>query len=81
MIEGLRKLLEKIEPWEEIKTIIPGRTNRSKSVRKLEIRIQYDTKDGVKCIAQSRASVQEVFIVTTNRDAFKQHFKELTESS
>lgn len=71
MIKGLRKFLEQIEPWEEIKSIIPGEIRPTKSVVQFTLSIQYGTPTGVKCLARSGSAVQEVFIVTSNREKFK----------
>ena len=65
MIEGLRELLEELEKVQEIKSIIPARINQKKGTsRGTSLKIQYPTKTGLKCLAISRNSVQEVFIVT-----------------
>lgn len=71
MIKGLRKFLESIEPWDEIKSIIPGEIHPTKSVKPLKLEVKYNTKSGVKCIAHSGSAVQEVFIVTAVPEAFK----------
>ena len=63
MIPGLRKLLEEIEPWPEIKSIVPGEIRRSSSFVSLRLVVQYQTQTGVKCLAKSGGAVQEVFIV------------------
>lgn len=67
MVKGLAKLLEKIESWPEIKSIIPGRIKPSKNLSDLHLTIQYKTKNGVKCLAKSDG-VQEVFFVTSKQD-------------
>ena len=72
MIKGLRKLLEQIEPWGEIKSIIPGEIRPTKSVIQLKLDVQYDTPSGVKCLARSGSAVQEVFIITSQPEQFKQ---------
>lgn len=72
MIQGLRQLLEQIEPWDEIKSIIPGEIRPTRSHRPLSLDVKYDTPTGVKCLAKSGSAVQEVFIVTSNPGVFKQ---------
>jgi len=78
MIAGLRNLLEQIEEWPEIKSIIPGEI---KSVRtpfpKLMLVCQYEIETGLKCFAKSKRSVQEVFIVTTEKEALIARLKAL----
>lgn len=64
MIKGLKLFLESIEGWEEIKSIIPGRINQSKSYTELHLTIQYKTNDGVKCLAKGEG-IQEVFFVSS----------------
>ena len=68
MIKGLRRFLESIENWEEIKSILPGAIHRTKSVQEFNIRVQYLTRTGLKCLAFSGSAVQEVFIVTGKPD-------------
>lgn len=73
MINGLREILEQIETWDEIKTIIPGRIEPIKYNKPLSIKVQYNTLTGIKCIVRSGTAVQEVFIVTPNLEALKEH--------
>lgn len=65
MIDGLRDFLESIETWEEIKSIIPGRIKPIDKSHVLRIKVQYQTTDGLKCLALSGNAVQEVFIVSS----------------
>ncbi len=65
IIDGLAVFLERIEDWEEIRSVIPGKINRIRSsMGSLKIRIQYPTVSGLKCLAREAAAVQEVFFVT-----------------
>lgn len=75
MIDGLRKFLEQIESWDEIKSIIPGEIHPTKSVARFTLSVQYETPTGVKCLAKSSSAVQEVFITTQNPTVFKQHLE------
>ena len=77
IIQGLRKFLEHIEPWDEIQTMIPGEIHHTKSVQKFTLEIKYATQTGLKCIARSGSSVQEVFIVTAYPDVFKERLAEV----
>ncbi len=79
MIEGLRELLEKLEPTKEIKAIIPGRISRKRSHSKLTIRVQRPTITGIKCLATVDHSVQEVFIVTNEADTVMKIVSSLSE--
>lgn len=65
MIKGLAKLLESIQHWDEIKTIIPGRIKPSKNLTQLHLLVQYMTNNGIKCLAKGEG-VQEVFFVSPN---------------
>src|SRR5438552_3482910 len=71
MIQGLRQFLEKIQVWDEIKSIIPGEIRPTKASVLLRLEIKYDTPTGVKCLARSGAAVQEVFIVTSSPEIFR----------
>jgi hypothetical protein len=66
MINGLREVLEAIAGWEEVKSIIPAVINRRKGASSggIQLKVQYPTKDGLKCLAHGIGVVQEVFIVT-----------------
>jgi len=72
IIQGLRDLLENIQNWEEIRSIIPGRINakgRGMKVNKgIILSFQYETPTGIKCLAKNKSSVQEVFIVSNNKE-------------
>ncbi|MBI4120360.1 MAG: hypothetical protein HY454_02740 [Parcubacteria group bacterium] len=81
MIQGLRQLLEQIEPWDEIKSIIPGEIKPAKSHKPLSLGVKYNTPTGIKCLARSGSAVQEVFIVTSNPKAFKQHLENFQQTS
>ena len=73
MIGGLRAWLEnELEPIPEIRSIIPGRINRTRGGQsELRIRYQYETETGAKLIAHGPGVVQEVFIVTTDPEAVR----------
>jgi len=77
MIEGLKKLLESIQNWDEIQGIIPGIINPSKASSDIYLTIQYKTTSGLKCIAKSRAVVQEVFFISNNSDALQKKIEDL----
>ena len=79
MIDGLRTLLEtKVEPIEEVNSIIPGRMNHKKGgTGRIILKIQYKTRTGLKCIALSRNKAQEVFIVTDKPDIVSERLNNL----
>lgn len=66
MIQGLRALLEMIEPWPEITAITPGRIAHTKAAQPgIKLKVQYHTPSGLKCMARAGGAAQEVFIVTS----------------
>lgn len=75
MLQGLRKWLESIESWTEIKSIIPARIRRSGSSGDLEIKVQYQTPTGVKCLARGKGAVQEIFIVSSDPSALEKRLR------
>lgn len=78
MIKGLRKLLESIEDWEEITSIIPARIKPIKAVEpRLRLTVQQRTPTGFKCLARSGSAVQEVFIVSSKLEALQKKIEAL----
>lgn len=72
VIKGLEKLLQKIEAWEEVRSIIPGRIKPAKNSTHLHMTVQYITKTGIKCLAFSDGAVQEVFIVCSSKEEIEE---------
>ena len=70
MIKGLRKILNQIAKWDEVQGIIPGRIEVAKQGGKPRLRVSYKTGSGLKAIARGNGSVQEIFFITDNSDAF-----------
>jgi hypothetical protein len=77
MIDDLRKFLEEIESWEEIKSIIPAVINNTKGGVLFLFRVRYATEKGLKCFAQSGHSIQEVFIVTSDPKKLQEKIEKL----
>ncbi len=77
MIAGIENLLEILESWEEVISIIPGRINPVNKSHSAHLKIQYETITGLKCIALSGPAVQEVFIVTSDVDIFRMRLEAL----
>ncbi|MFW5719609.1 MAG: DUF2103 domain-containing protein [Candidatus Dojkabacteria bacterium] len=72
IIKGLFELLQNISHNADIKSIIPGRINPiSGNYPEPVIEVKYVTDSGLKCIAKSGRSAQEVFIVTDFPDRIK----------
>ena len=73
LIEGLRPLLERIAPWKEVHSIIPGRIRPAKAAKqKIRLEIKYCTVTGLKALAKTGTAVQEVFFVTANPQAVRE---------
>ena len=57
-------VLKKLEKIPEITAINPGRiVPVNNNSNQLELKIQYKTPSGLKCIARGNRAVQEIFIV------------------
>ena len=66
-IEGLDKLLKRIERWPEVQAVNPGKIHNVRSGgrgRPLTIRVQMISKGHVKCVAQRTGRKQELDITT-----------------
>ena len=66
-LKGLEKPLEEIAAIPGVKKVIPGRIYASDS-RGFEIKVSRETRAGLKLIAKSDGSVQEVFLVVDRED-------------
>jgi len=80
LIKGIEKALERIASVEGVEKVIPGRIYSSYS-RGFEIKVSRETKTGLKLIAKSDGSVQEVFVVVeeTDRNAVRDRIENLIE--
>ncbi len=77
LLEGLGEILEKISTWEEVSSVIPGRIVRQNKGRGSKgLFLKYRTLSGFKALYKNGTSVQEVFIVCKDADAFEKRFKE-----
>lgn len=66
-LRGIEKPLEEIAAVPGVKKVIPGRIYSSDS-RGFEIKVSRETLTGLKLIAKSDGSVQEVFLVVDKAD-------------
>ena len=80
IIQGLRPILESMQKWSEIKSIIPGVIKRTSSNSgNMIIKVQYKTSSGIKCLAiNSSGCVQEVFIVSSESDKLINKIKKIS---
>ncbi len=77
MLEGLEEILEEIEKWDCVESIIPGRIVRQNKGRGSKgIFLKYPTISGYKLLYKTGTSVQEVFVVCNNYENFEKLFKE-----
>ena len=65
-LKGLEKPLEEIASIPGVKKVIPGRIYASDS-RGFEIKVTRETHAGLKLVAKSDGSVQEVFLVVDKK--------------
>jgi hypothetical protein len=66
-LKGLEKPLEEIASIPGVKKVIPGRIYASDS-RGFDIKVTRETRTGLKLVAKSDGSVQEVFLVVDKAD-------------
>ncbi|AMM54572.1 DUF2103 domain-containing protein [Pyrococcus kukulkanii] len=66
-LKGLEKPLEEIAKIPGVKKVIPGRIYSSDS-RGFEIKVSRETYSGLKLVAKSDGSVQDVFLVVDKKD-------------
>ncbi|WP_297536464.1 DUF2103 domain-containing protein [Thermococcus sp.] len=66
-LKGLEKPLEEIASIPGVKKVIPGRIYASDS-RGFEIKVTRETQTGLKLVAKSDGSIQEVFLVVDRLD-------------
>ncbi|KXS44933.1 MAG: hypothetical protein AWU54_637 [Candidatus Frackibacter sp. T328-2] len=77
IIEDILPLLEDLATLKTIKSIIPGRINRrSGSGMEPYLQLKYNTPTGIKVLAKTSSSVQEVFVVTDHPDKTMHLMKE-----
>ena len=77
IIEDILPFLEELSKLSVVKSIIPGRINRrSGSGQPAHLKLKYNTPSGIKMLAKNSASVQEVFVVTSDPDRAIKLFKE-----
>ena len=74
-MKELASLLEKIEYWDEIERIIPGRVRQTKSQQPFRFAVQAETSVGYKCVARSSTAAQEVFFILNDKEAFLKRLK------
>lgn len=81
MIPDLQPFLERIQVWDEIDGIIPGKMESHPRGSSSSLRLSQTvrTPSGMKLIAKRGRFTQEVFIVSSAHDALAQRLTELPE--
>ena len=75
LIEGADKYIRKLERLRSVKTIIPGRIFRNqKGSGQKGLFLKYETPSGWKLLLKNGSTVQEIFVVTDDRELFKGEF-------
>ena len=75
LIEGAEKFIKELERLQSVKAIIPGRIFRNQKGRGQKgLFLKYETPSGWKLLLKNGTTVQEIFIVTDDRELFKAEF-------
>ncbi|MDK2783891.1 MAG: hypothetical protein PWP49_628 [Thermococcaceae archaeon] len=79
-LKGIEKPLEEMAQIPGVKKVIPGRIYASDS-RGFEIKVTRETQTGLKLVAKSDGSVQEVFLVVDKgeRERVREEIEKLAE--
>ena len=70
LLKGIEKVLEEISALKGVKKVIPGRIYSNDS-RGFEIKVIRETLTGLKLLAKSDGSVQEIFLIVDKADREK----------
>lgn len=66
-VPGLDELLDRIvKQCEHVSRIVPGRITTRRGVGNPQLKIQYPTSAGLKCLYVSTGTVQEVFLICSD---------------
>ena len=75
IVEGGEEILKKLEKFESVKAIIPGRIYRNqKGKGRKGLFLKYETPSGWKLLLKNGSTVQEVFVVVGDKELFKGEF-------
>lgn len=76
IIDNIYPLLLKLSVLEQVQSIIPGRINhRSGSGIQPYLQLKYHTPTGVKLLAKTSSSLQEIFVVTDSPERISELLK------
>lgn len=77
LLEGLGEYLEELSRMESVSSIIPGRITRQNGGRGSKgLFLKYRTSSGYKLLYKMGTSVQEIFVVCKDPQAFERAFRE-----
>lgn len=71
MLQGLENALQPIMALDCVSACIPARLRQARSRAGPFLTAQADTPDGLKLAAHGKGVIQEVFVVTTDREAVR----------
>ncbi len=75
LIEGAEYYINFLEGLESVEAIIPGRIFRnSKGRGQKGLFLKYETPSGWKLLLKNGSTVQEIFVVTPDKELFKGEF-------
>jgi len=75
LLEGAEEYIKKLERLQSVKTIIPGRIFRNQKGRGQKgLFLKYETPSGWKLLLKNGSTVQEIFVVTDDKELFKGEF-------
>jgi len=75
LIEGAEEFITTLEKFSSVKTIIPGRIFRNQKGRGQKgLFLKYETPSGWKLLLKNGSTIQEIFVVTDNKELFKAEF-------
>jgi len=75
LIEGAEEFLRELEKLPSVKGIIPGRISRKQGGKGQKgIFLKYETPSGWKLLFKNGKTVQEIFVITDNKELFKGEF-------
>jgi len=76
LIEGAGELLRELERLPSVRSIIPGRIFRAQKGRGVKgLFLKYETPTGWKLLLKNGTTVQEIFVVTDDKELFKAEFQ------
>ena len=75
LIEGAEEYIKELEKLPSVKAIIPGRIFRNQKGRGQKgLFLKYETPTGWKLLLKNGSTVQEIFVVTDDKELFKGEF-------